>query len=108
MDFVAIDFETANGAKNSACAVGIVTVKGGIIIDTYYTLIKPPGNSYHWGCVRVHGIKPKQTANALAFKDLYPEIQKRLQGQIVVAHNATFDRSVLKACMEEALSLIHI
>lgn len=102
MNFVAIDFETANGAKNSACAVGIVTVKNGIITDSYYTLIKPPGNSYHWGCIRVHGIKPKDTLNSPTFYDLYPEFQQRLQGQVVVAHNAPFDRSVLKASMDAA------
>jgi DNA polymerase-3 subunit epsilon len=102
MNFVAIDFETANGAKNSACALGIVTVKDGIIADSYYTLIKPPGNAYHWGCVRVHGIKPADSQSSLTFYDLYPEIQQRLQGQIIVAHNAAFDRSVLRACMESA------
>jgi len=102
MDFVAIDFETANGAKNSACAVGIVTVKNGVITDSYYTLIKPPENSYHWGCIRVHGINPEDTAHSPTFSDLYPEFQRRLQGQVVVAHNAPFDRSVLIACMKDA------
>ena len=28
MDFVAIDFETANSDRSSACAVGIVEVQG--------------------------------------------------------------------------------
>ncbi|MGJ8656217.1 MAG: 3'-5' exonuclease [Akkermansiaceae bacterium] len=102
MNFVAIDFETANGARNSACAVGIVTVKDGIITDTYYTLIKPPRNAYHWGCIRVHGIKPADTISALTFAELYPEFQRRLQGQTVVAHNAPFDRGVLRACMDTA------
>ena len=102
MNFVAIDFETANGSRNSACAVGIVTVKDSIITDSYYTLIKPPGNSYHWGCIRVHGIKPRDTISSPTFAELYPEIQKRLQGQIVVAHNAPFDRAVLISCMDEA------
>ncbi len=102
MNFVAIDFETANGAKNSACAVGIVTVQDGIISDSFYTLIRPPGNDYHWGCIRVHGIKPKDTLYSPTFSQLFPEIQRRLQGQVVVAHNAPFDRSVLRACMEHA------
>jgi DNA polymerase III subunit epsilon len=102
MDFVAIDFETANGAKNSACAVGIVTVVDSVITDTYYTLMKPPGNDYHLGCIRVHGIHPQDTISSPTFAQLYPEIQQRLQGQIVVAHNAPFDRSVLIASMEAA------
>ena len=30
-DFVAIDFETANGRRSSVCSVGIVIVRGGEI-----------------------------------------------------------------------------
>jgi len=101
-NFVAIDFETATGARNSACAVGIVSVENGVISDSYYTLIKPPGNNYHWGTIKVHGINPEDTVCSLTFAELYPEIQRRLQGQTVVAHNAPFDRGVLKACMDAA------
>ena len=32
-DFVAIDFETANGRRSSVCSVGIVIVRGGEIVD---------------------------------------------------------------------------
>jgi len=102
MDFVAIDFETANGKRDSACAVGIVTVKGGEIVDEYYTLIKPPGNDYHWGCIRVHGIKPEDTLNEKTFAEVYPEFASKLQGQVMIAHNAPFDRAVLKASMDGA------
>ena len=38
-DFVAIDFETANGRRSSGCCVGIVIVRGGEIVDKYYSLI---------------------------------------------------------------------
>lgn len=41
MEFTAIDFETANASRDSACAIGLVTVKDGRIIDEYYKLIKP-------------------------------------------------------------------
>ena len=33
------------------------------------------------------------------FLEVFPEIKKRLQGQIVVAHNESFDRSVLQKSM---------
>lgn len=103
MNFVAIDFETANGKRDSACAVGIVTVKDGVVVDEYYTLIKPPRNDYHWGCIKVHGIKPEDTQNSKTFVELYPEFESRLKGQVCVAHNAPFDRGVLKSCMDSAL-----
>ena len=98
--FTAIDFETATGSRNSACAVGIITVENGKIVDEYYTLIKPPQNEYDWHCIRVHGITPEQTENAPTFAEVYPEIKKRLQGKTVVAHNEAFDRSVLQQTME--------
>lgn len=102
IDFVAIDFEAANGQRDSACAVGVVVVKGGLIIDRYYSLIRPPGNEYHWGCIRVHGIHPEDTESAPEFKEIYPELERRLKEQVVVAHNARYDRGVLKACMTRA------
>ena len=33
MTFTAIDFETATGHPESACAIGIVTVENGIIVE---------------------------------------------------------------------------
>ena len=41
MEFTAIDFETANASRDSACAIGLVTVKDGVIVDEYYHLIRP-------------------------------------------------------------------
>lgn len=40
-NFVAIDFETANGNRASVCSVGIVIVKNGKIINKLYRLIRP-------------------------------------------------------------------
>ena len=97
--FVAIDFETATGYRDSACAVGIVTVENGEITDEYFTLIQPPENQYWHSNIRVHGITPGMTEHAPEFFAIYPEIKKRLLGQTVVAHNESFDRSVLKSIM---------
>ncbi len=100
MNFTAIDFETATGCRNSACAVGIVTVEGGEIVDQYSALIQPPENRYSFWNIEVHGIRPEDTASAPTFADLYPEIQKRLLGRTVIAHNESFDRSVLRRSLE--------
>jgi len=43
--FTAIDFETATGNRNSACAVGIVPVENGKITKEYYVIIQPPDNN---------------------------------------------------------------
>lgn len=97
--FVAIDFETATGYPESACSVGIVTVTNGEITDEYYSLIQPPENLYWRSNILVHGITPEMTESLPGFHAIYPEIQKRLQGKTVVAHNEQFDRNVLKRTM---------
>ena len=98
-NFTAIDFETA--ISHHICAVGIVTVENGKITDEYHTLIKPPNNEYNWHNIQVHRITEIDTRNAPSFYKIYPEIKKRLQGQTVVAHNESFDRSVLQKTMAE-------
>ena len=97
--FVAIDFETATGYRDSACAIGIVTVEDGIIVDEYFSLIQPPDNQYWRSNINVHGITPEMTEDVPGFYAVYPEVKKRLKGKTVVAHNEVFDRSVLKHTM---------
>jgi DNA polymerase-3 subunit epsilon len=98
MTFTAIDFETATGYH--PCSVGIVTVENGIIVDEFVTLIKPPNNEYSPFTIKVHGIYPRDTINAKSFVQVYPEIKKRLENRIIVAHNESFDRNVLAKSME--------
>ncbi|TDW44299.1 DNA polymerase-3 subunit epsilon [Flavobacterium sp. 270] len=97
MNFTAIDFETATAYH--PCSVGIVTVQDGIIVDEFVTLIKPPNNEYNSFTIRVHGIYPRDTANAKTFLQVYPEIERRLKNRVVVAHNESFDRNVLMKSM---------
>ncbi len=98
--FTAIDFETATGYMNSACAVGIVSYENGILIDEFYSLIQPPDNYYRYWNIKVHGITSADTENAPLFHNIYPEIRKRLKGKTVVAHNESFDRNVLIRTMQ--------
>jgi DNA polymerase-3 subunit epsilon len=100
--FNAIDFETATGKRNSACQVAIVTVEGGEIVNEFETLIKPPNNYYSKRNIDVHGITPDKTLNAPNFWQVYPKIKEIINGTSMVAHNESFDRSVLYACMELA------
>lgn len=97
--FVAIDFETATGDFCSACSVGIVTVENGVITDEYHSLFQPPENEYWRKNISIHGITPEMTEELPGFHAIYPEVKKRLKGKKVVAHNESFDRSVLKQTM---------
>ena len=40
-NFIAIDFETANQEPSSVCSVGVVMVRDGQIVDSFYSLIQP-------------------------------------------------------------------
>lgn len=100
MTFTAIDFETATGYAESACAVGIITVDNGVITDEFHALIQPPDNEYWFRNIQVHGIKPIQTMNVPTFDGVFPEIKKRLFGRKIVAHNESFDRNVLMKTMK--------
>ena len=100
MNFTTIDFETATGKRNSACAIGIVTVKNGKISEKFHSLIRPPGNEYFGMNIAVHGIRPTDTVSAPTFTELYPKIKTRLKNRTLVAHNEVFARSVLQRTME--------
>lgn|SRR5699024_3125759 len=97
--FTAIDFELANADYNSVCAVGIVCVEEGEIVKEFYSLVRPPNNQYMWQATRVHGIKPKHTAEAPSFDIIYKQIAPLLRCRTIVAHNERFDRSVLQTTM---------
>lgn len=55
-DYAAIDFETANSERSSVCSVGVVIVRGGEIVGSFYSLIKPEPDYYNYWCQRVHGL----------------------------------------------------
>ena len=55
-DFIAIDFETANQQPSSVCSVGVVMVRDGQIVDSFYSLIHPEPNYYNYLCQRDHGL----------------------------------------------------
>ena len=66
-DFIAIDFETANQEPSSVCSVGVVMVRDGQIVDSFYSLIQPEPNYYNYWCQRVHGISESDTEDAPVF-----------------------------------------
>lgn len=101
--FVAIDFETADPKRDSACAIGIVVVDKGEIVGRDYRLIRPPRKKFNPFCVRVHGLHWEDVCDEPSFGDLWPEIEHHFQGaDFIVAHNASFDKSVLNTCCKES------
>ena len=96
-DFAAIDFETANNERTSVCSVGIVIVRGGEIVDKFYSLIQPGPNYYNYWCSRVHGLTREDTEEAPVFPEVWKQVEPLIEGLPLVAHNKAFDESCLKA-----------
>lgn len=96
-DFVAIDFETANFERTSVCSVGIVVVRGGLFVDSFYSLIQPEPNYYHYRCSQVHGLCRVDTDGAPVFPKVWKQIEPLIGDLPLVAHNKSFDEGCLKA-----------
>ncbi|MDH3979124.1 MAG: 3'-5' exonuclease [Gammaproteobacteria bacterium] len=98
-NFVAIDFETANRNRSSACAVGLVHVKDGEIIAEETLLIRPPQRQFEF--THIHGITWDDVKTELSFVELWGDINGFiLRADYLAAHNASFDRGVLQSCCE--------
>ena len=96
-DFAAIDFETANHSRDSACAVGLAIVRDGKIADLRSRLIRPPDS--YFSNTRIHGLSWKDVRHEPAFDEVWQDLSPLLEGlDFFAAHNAAFDRSVLGAC----------
>ena len=94
MNFTAIDFETANHYRHSACAIGLVRVEGSRIVERKVSLIRPPDKWFRF--THIHGITWDDVRDAPTFRDIWPDIEPLVTaGEFLAAHNAPFDRSVL-------------
>ncbi len=97
MNFLAIDFETANRYPNSACSVGLVRVSDGKVAAKKTFLIKPPYEYFEF--THIHNISLSDVQKKPTFKELWPKIEKFFTDvDFVVAHNVGFDRRVLENC----------
>lgn len=97
--YVALDFETSGYAGHYACALGMARIEGDEIIDTWYSLIRPPSSRVYF--TRVHGLTWRDLKDAPTFCELWPKIKDFFDGaRFFIAHNARFDRGVLSACCQ--------
>jgi len=96
LNFVALDFETANAYRRSACSIGMVKVEDGKIVDEYYSLIKPTPFRFEPINTKIHGLSEIDCLNAPDFNELWPAIYSWFENQNIVGHNVSFERSVLK------------
>ncbi len=98
LNFVAIDFETANSNSASPCAVGLVRVSDGKIVDTLATLIQPPYpyDYFEPMNIKVHGINPGDVVGAPTWSQALETMLTFIGSDDLIAHNAGFDMGVLR------------
>ena len=101
MNFVTIDFETSTEKRNSACSVGLVKFQNGIAISSFYSLIRPPRLYIRPDFTEIHGLTINDVKGAPKFIELWDSIIKPFISDFpLAAHNAVFDRTVLKSVLE--------
>jgi DNA polymerase III epsilon subunit-like protein len=97
--FAVIDVETTGfspGKGDRVIEIAIARVdRNGRIEDEFASLLNPEGRDT--GAVFVHGISNDSVRHAPLFGDLAPDILARLEGTVVVAHNAAFEERFLAA-----------
>jgi DNA polymerase-3 subunit epsilon len=99
--FVAIDFETADYGRDSACAVALVRVENLQVVERAFRLIRPPRKRFYFSYL--HGITWEDVAREPTFGELWPSLSPLLtEVKFLAAHNAAFDQGVLSACCAAA------
>jgi DNA polymerase III subunit epsilon len=100
-EFLVVDTET-NGLGGDACEmteVGAVLVGGGELHDRWSSLVRcnrPLGR----GIQRFTGITQEMMVDAPGLEAVLPPLEELLRGRVLVAHNAPFDRRVLRSAFE--------
>lgn len=99
MKAIAIDFETANESRTSACAVGFAWIEDGAVTRRAYRLIRPPEMRFSPGNIRVHGIRAADVEHASDLPTVFTEFWDDLVDRPILAHNAAFDMGVLRGTL---------
>lgn len=101
MKTIAIDFETANEQRGSACSVGLAWIEGGKVVRVEERLIRPKDMRFSSFNIAIHGIRPEQVEDAGEFPEVMDEFADDFAGATMIAHNASFDFSVWRACLDQ-------
>ena len=105
LDYIAIDFETANTYANSACSVALVRFTGGKEAASVHSLIRPAKMYFipEW-TAEIHHISYADVRDKPQFPEVWDTLVMPFLAEApdlpLVAHNARFDMGVIRACYE--------
>jgi DNA polymerase-3 subunit epsilon len=94
--FVDVETNGGMGKQGRVIEVGIVRVEHSREVGRLSTLIDPGDRVPPW-ITRLTGITSEELESAPTFRQQADNISALLDGAIVIAHNVTFDYSMLKA-----------
>lgn len=80
-------------------AIGIAIIEDGIITRKLYSLINPE-TSFDYFNTQLTGISEEMVQDKPSFPQIWNKIEPIMSSGILVAHNALFDMSVLKCCLQ--------
>lgn len=95
INFTAIDFETANSKRSSACSIGMAKVRNGVVVEHFYRLLRPVTGDFQPINISIHGITPDQVESCPTLVEAWDEIEAFIGGDVLVAHNVSFEQSVI-------------
>ena len=98
--FVAFDVETPNYMNRRMSAIGITVIEDGEIADEFYSLVNPE-QPFDYFNTQLTGISEETVQDAPTFPEVWEKIEPILSSGLLVAHNAVFDMSVLKKCLQD-------
>ncbi len=97
-EFICFDFETTgfSPVNDRITEIGAVLIRGGEVVDTFSSLVNPrmpiPAR-----VVEITGITDEMVADAPFEDDIVPKFLDFIGDRLLVAHNAPFDMSFLRA-----------
>ena len=97
--YVAFDVETPNRYCNRMSAIGIPVIENGAVSEEFYSLVNPE-TYFDYFNTQLTGIDEDTVSSAPIFPELWERIEPLMSSGILVAHNAVFDLSVLKKCLQ--------
>lgn len=103
MEFVALDLETTglDPKRHEIVEIGLVRFSGGRPVDKFDSLLKPSALP-QGGAIPVCGIGAEELAGAPPPDAVLPRVLAAIEGELVVAHNAPFDRAFLAEAARKA------
>lgn len=101
MKIIAVDFETANESRGSACSVGLAWIEDREIVRVEHRLIRTKDMRFSGWNVSIHGIRPEDVEDAPEFPEVMAEFEEDISNSVLIAYNAAFDMSVWRATLDQ-------